>query len=177
MAASPGDRAVIEILPGRAQTKHPGWSKPPRTNQESVHPCSARAPTRNHALRTNPPPRGPVRPRYPPPGEFFHPVHYLSSFVGEGMLSFLSDPVSVKSPVRYPCVQGQLLNHAPPVPNAFLGVPVFLQVPPRSRALVPTLDRHYCDQPRHLLTYHTSRTAPASGFRPGEIPKSLGVLM
>ncbi len=96
--------------------------------------------------------------------------------LGKGSPSF---PIRFRSNPRtvIPVMQGQLLNHAPPVPNAFIGVPVSLQVPPRSRALVPTLDRDYCDHTRHLLTYYTSRTAPASGFRPGEIPKSLGVLM
>lgn len=73
-------------------------------------------------------------------------------------------------------MQGQLLNNAPPVPSAFIGAPVSPRVPPRGRELVPTLDRDYCDHTRHLLTCRASRMAPASGFHPGEIPKSLGVL-
>lgn len=74
-------------------------------------------------------------------------------------------------------MQGQLLNNAPPGPSAFIGAPVSPQVPPRGRELVPTLDRYYYDGARHLLTYHTSRMAFASDFRPGEIPKSLNVLV
>jgi hypothetical protein len=78
--------------------------------------------------------------------------------------------------IRIPVLQGQLLNNAPPVPNAFLGVPGYPWVPPQSRALVPTLDRHYCDPTRHLLTCRASRVALASDFCLGEIPKSLGLL-
>lgn len=84
---------------------------------------------------------------------------------------FRSNPQSL-----IPAVQGQLLNNAPPVPNAFIGAPVFPRVPPRGRALVPTLDRHYCNPTRHLLTCRASRMALASDFCPGEIPKSLGLL-
>lgn len=73
-------------------------------------------------------------------------------------------------------MQGQLLNNAPPVPNAFLGVPGYPWVPPQGRALVPTLDRDYYDGARHLLTCRASRMALASDFCPGEIPKSLGLL-
>lgn len=73
-------------------------------------------------------------------------------------------------------MQGQLLNNAPPVPNAFLGVPGYPRVPPRGRARVPTLDRDYCDGARHLLTCRASRMALASDFCPGVIPKSLGLL-
>jgi hypothetical protein len=104
-------------------------------------------------------------------------MHYLSSFAREGMLSFLSRSGFGQIPGSISLFQGQLLNNAPPVPNAFIGVPVLLQVPPRSRELVPTLDRDYYDHTRHLLTYYTSRLAFASDFRPGEIPKSLGVLV
>ena len=79
---------------------------------------------------------------------------------------FRSNPQSL-----IPAVQGQLLNNAPPVPNAFIGAPVSPRVPPRGRALVPTLDRDYYDGARHLLTCRASRMAPASGFHPGRDSK------
>ena len=124
-----------------------------------------------------PPAKGANSSPIPAARQVFPSLHYLSSFVGEGILSLLSRSGFGQIPGSLSLFQGHLLNNAPPVPNAFVGVPVCPWVPPQGRALVPTLDRDYCDHTRHLLTYYTSRMAFASDFRPGEIPKSLGVLM
>ena len=46
---------------------------------------------------------------------------------------------------------GSILNNAPPVPSTFIGAPVCVRVPPRTREQVPALDSRYCDNTRHLL--------------------------